>query len=210
MILICPSCGATHSADAWENDVKIRKTLQATCTLPAEVSRVLLPYLGLFRPEKRALTWTKSLKIIGELQQLIAQGHIQVQGKVSRPCPPRIWAQGMEQMSARTDLSRPMKNHNYLRQIVYQLADQADAGREHQQYQNEQNGNARAQRASERQQPRQDSRVPKEEPLSQLERQWVERYGTLPGEEQGEIKSMKDLTAWASKSLSAGEEGANG
>jgi len=201
MILICPSCGATHSADSWENDVKIRQTLQTTCLLPAEVSKVLLSYLGLFRPEKRALTWAKSLKLIGELQQLVSQGHIQVQGKVARPCPPRIWAQGMEQMAARTDLSRPMKNHNYLRQIVYQLGDQADAGREHQQRQNEQNGNARPERITERQQSRQ-----AEESLSQLERQWLERYGTLPGGEQGEIKNMQDLSVWAHKSFPGAEE----
>ena len=127
MNLTCPSCGAVHSAEAWENDIKARQALQATCSLPAELSKVLLPYLSLFRPDKRALSWSKSLKLINELQALVAQGHIQVKGKPARPCPPYLWAQGMEQMSMRTDLSRPMPNHNYLRQIVWQLADQADA-----------------------------------------------------------------------------------
>ncbi len=161
-----------------------------------------MSYLGLFRPEKRALTWAKSLKLIGELQALVAQGHIQVQGKVARPCPPRIWAQGMEQMAARTDLSRPMKNHNYLRQIVYQLADQADYKQERHHNQQILNGNAKANRDMNTRQPEADG-------LSQLERQWLERYGTLPGAEQGEIKSMQDLSAWANKSFAGDEEKTN-
>lgn len=146
MILICPSCGATHSAEAWENDVHIRKSLQAACGLPAEVSRVLLPYLSLFRPAQRALSWSRSLKIINELAAMVALGHIQVQGKAARHCPPRIWAQAMEQMAARSDLQRPMKNHNYLRQIVYQLADQADARSEAQQRRSEVDGSQRVSR----------------------------------------------------------------
>ncbi len=146
MNLTCPSCGAVHSAEAWENDIKARQALQATCSLPAELSKVLLPYLSLFRPAKRALSWTKSLGLILELQKLVAQGYIQVKGKPARPCPPYLWAQAMEQMSMRTDLTRPMPNHNYLRQIVWQLADQADAGREQISRQAELDGSQRSKR----------------------------------------------------------------
>jgi len=172
MILTCPSCGATHSASAWENDMKARQALQACCGLPAEVSKVLLPYLSLFRPSRRALSWTKSLKLINELQALIAQGHIQVKGKAARPCPPYIWAKGMEQMAARTDLSRPMPNHNYLRQIVWQLADQADAGREQVQRQAEIDGSQRTRR----QQSDPDG-------MSEIMRRHIEKNGDMYGDQ---------------------------
>lgn len=110
-----------------------RQALQAACALPPEIGRSCLRYLSLFRPLQRALTWNKSLKILGELSALVVPGHVQVQGKPARPCPPRIWAQAMEQMAGPSStIQRPLKNHNYLRQIAWQLADQADAGREKQ------------------------------------------------------------------------------
>ena len=40
MKLTCPSCGATASAEAWENDVEARKTIQAIIALPREVAIV--------------------------------------------------------------------------------------------------------------------------------------------------------------------------
>ena len=43
-------------------------------------------------------------------------------------------------------LTLPMKNHNYLRSIVWQLADQADAGRERTQHHEVQSGEQRARR----------------------------------------------------------------
>lgn len=145
MILVCPSCGATHSAEAWENDMNARKAFAARATLPIEVSAPLLPYLALFRPSQRALSWSRTLKVMQELAAMIAPGWVQVQGKPARECPPRVWAQGMEQMVERSaTLQRPLKNHNYLRQVVWQLADQVDAGRERHQHHEVATGEQRA------------------------------------------------------------------
>jgi hypothetical protein len=144
MILTCPSCGATHSAEGWENDLAAREAMAALVALPAPVAKGCLGYLGLFRPTRRALTWKKAKSITQDLATLVSPGWVQVQGKPARPCPPHIWAQAMEQMTGRTDLTRPLKNHNYLRQIAWQLADQADAGREQQQRQQVLSGEQRA------------------------------------------------------------------
>ena len=128
MKLVCPSCGLTASAEAWINDAVARDLLLAVAILPAPLPKVTLPYLGLFRPEKRALSWAKAGKIVTELAKLAAAGHVQVQGKVARPCPPRILATAMEQMVERRDsIRRPLPNHNYLKQVAWQLADEADA-----------------------------------------------------------------------------------
>ena len=51
MILVCPSCGATHSAEAWENDMNARKAFAARATLPIEVSAPL-PLVGLAGPAR--------------------------------------------------------------------------------------------------------------------------------------------------------------
>lgn len=190
MILTCPSCGATHSAEAWENDVKARQTMAACTALPPEIGPAVLGYLALFRPEQRALSWSKSLRLLQELGRLINTGYVQIQGKVARPAPPAIWAAGMLEMAERSaTLSRPLKNHNYLRQVVHQLADQADAGRERRLRQAEQSGATRARRAP--------AATPTpDDGLTQLERQYLEKHGHLPGDD-GSIRSGADLARWA-------------
>lgn len=151
-----------------------RETMQAMLALPAPVSRSILGYMGLFRPTERALSWKKARKIVAELAALIAPGHIQIQGKPARPCTAHIWAQGMEQMAARTDLTRPMRNHNYLKQIVWQIADQADAGRELQQRRTETDGTQRVIR----------TRKEQPEEMSEIMRKAIALHGD-PLEKQG-------------------------
>lgn len=167
-----------------------RKTMVACTALPPQVGPATLGYLALFRPEKRALSWSKSLRLLSELAALINTGFVQIQGKPARPCPPSIWAAGMTDMADRSaSLSRPLKNHNYLRQVVHQLADQADAGRERQQRQDEQSGATRTRRAP--------APLPApENGLSQLEQQYLAKHGHLPGA-GADIRSAADLAQWA-------------
>lgn len=128
MKLVCPSCGLTASAEAWENDAVAREVLVAVAALPAPVPAVALRYLALFRPDKQALRWQKAGKIVSDLAKSVQISHVQVQGKVARPCPPRIWAAAMEQMVERREsIRRPLPNHNYLKQVAWQLADEEDA-----------------------------------------------------------------------------------
>ena len=165
MILTCPSCGATASACAWENDITAREAMQAIIALPPPAAKVSLGYLSLFRPEQRALTWRKAKKTVDALAALIAPGYVQVQGKPARPCPPQLWAMGMEQMIDRApNLQRPMKNHNYLRQIVWQIADQADAHREQQGRRHELTGATKSHR-------------PTDDEMSQAMRAYIEEHG---------------------------------
>lgn len=141
MRLICPGCGMTASAEAWLNDAQCRDTIAAIVKLPSPLPAHVLSYLSLFRPESRALSWKKALRVVIELSALVNAGHIQTQGRVARPCPPGIWAAAIDEMVSRKDrLSRPLKNHNYLRQVAYDLADQADAATESRRNAAEQSG----------------------------------------------------------------------
>lgn len=131
MKLICPGCGSVASAESWLNDTLCRETMLAVVKLPSPLPQATLGYLSLFRPGKRALTWKKAKRLVGEIAILAATGHIQVQGNVSRPCSPRIWAMAMEQMQERRDSLRlPMPNHNYLKKIAWEIADREDSGTE--------------------------------------------------------------------------------
>ncbi len=143
MRMICPGCGLTASAEAWLNDAEARETMLAMTRLPQGLQGAVLPYLGLFRPEKRALSWKKAARLLAELAELTGSGHVQTQGQPARPCPPRLWAEAMSQMVERRErLSLPMPNHNYLRQVAWQLADQADAQGEKRKHEEALAGNA--------------------------------------------------------------------
>jgi hypothetical protein len=145
MKLICPACGATASAEAWANDTVCRELLAVVAELPSPVAKVMLGYLGLFRPAKSALSWRKALRIALEIKDLTGRGYVQCQGRIDRNCPTAIWAAGMEQMLAQRDrLSLPMPNHNYLRKVVYDLAERADGQQESRSYHDQQiNGGRR-------------------------------------------------------------------
>ena len=111
MKLTCPCCGAVASAEAWQNDLEARAVLAAAIKLDEPIPRQLLPYLGLFRPAERSLSWKRTARLIQELSGLVATGYVQVQGKPARPCPPQVWALAMEQMTERgMAISRPMGN----------------------------------------------------------------------------------------------------
>ena len=97
----------------------------------------------------------------------------------------------------RPQLSLPLKNHNYLRQIAWQLADQADAGRERTQHQQVLNGNAQAHRDVQPQGP-----VQVDDGLSQVARQYLAKHGHLPGMDgEGAITCPADMAAWARKNF---------
>ena len=127
MKLVCPACGAIVSAEAWLNDELSRKALAAIAVLPDPLPKSVLGYFSLFRASS-SLGWKKVVRLVGEIRELTGRGYVNVQGKVDRPCPPRIWSQAMDQMvERRIGLSLPLKNHNYLRQVAWQLADQEDS-----------------------------------------------------------------------------------
>lgn len=132
MRLVCPSCGAVASAEAWTNDSAIRYFFEALIKLPSPVLQQCLPYLSLFRQGTRALAWRRALVIIRNLHDLVEPRTVHWQGGETRPCPAEIWAKAME--ATITASPKSLKNHNYMRKIAWELAAelaaQAEADRE--------------------------------------------------------------------------------
>lgn len=126
-------------------DEKYKKAMAIVARMDREVAETALTYLSLFRPASgRSVTPGKALRLITELARMLAAPRIETAGRVARPCPPRIWCEAMEQMISRRDgLRLPLKNHNYLRQVAYGLADNADATAEKARNQSEQDGSFR-------------------------------------------------------------------
>lgn len=120
MKLVCPSCGATASAEAWANDAAIRYTIEALIQLPTPVRLQTLAYLGLFRQGGKALPWKRALTIVRSLKDLVAEGTVHWQGGETRPCNAAIWGQAMEATLASGP--KGLKNHNYLRKCAWEMA----------------------------------------------------------------------------------------
>ncbi len=129
MKLVCPSCGAIASADAWLNDTECRAMLAEVVKLPAPLPPSVICYISLFRSEKRALGWKKALRLVREIKELTATGYVRFKGMSDRDCSPAIWAKAMDIMvEQRHNLTLPMPNHNYLRKVALDLA--ADAAKQ--------------------------------------------------------------------------------
>lgn len=126
---ICQTCGSVAPIEWFLSEADNRQICAILAELPKDVQAVVFHYLSLFRPVAgRALQTRKATRLMFEVRQLVTVGHVQIDKRVARPCPPRIWAQAMEQMIERRDrLTIPMPNHNYLKTIAWDLADQADS-----------------------------------------------------------------------------------
>lgn len=131
MRLICPSCGALHSAEAWTNDAEARQCLLIVAEMHADVARRALPYLALFRPGGgRGLKWDKALRLLSELRAMIGEPHIQWDRQPARPGSAAVWAQALEQIVQRPPARLPLTSHGYLRRIAYDVANETDRAAE--------------------------------------------------------------------------------
>lgn len=128
---VCQTCGAVAPLEWFLVDGKYKQCLVVMADLPREVAPAAVRYFALFRPASgRAMSADKALRLLEEIAALVGAGYVQVDNLVARPCPPRIWAEAMDQMRQSPKLRLPMKNHNYLRQVAYDRADAADAAAE--------------------------------------------------------------------------------
>lgn len=123
MKLTCPSCGAIHSAEAWENDADARVCLGIVAKMHKAISPLALIYLGFFRPASgRGLQWKKALRLLQEFTDLATAPEIGWKKNRVLRNKPEYWARAVERMIARPPSDLPLDTHNYLRAIAYGIA----------------------------------------------------------------------------------------
>ncbi len=126
----CPGCGEqSHITSFFVEDDGKR---MAACVAKMEpvLGRAVIGYLSLFKPAKTALRLARGAKIADEIAALVAEGTMckDERNGVRRAASVAQWAAGIETMLVqRASLTLPLENHNYLRSIVFSLADKADA-----------------------------------------------------------------------------------
>lgn len=130
MQVCCPVCATDFPVEAGLTEGDGKRLAASLAGMDPALGRAVISYLRLFKPAKTALRMARAVTICSELQKLVDAGTVcrDERTGVRRPASPALWAGGIEQMLAQRDrLVLPLANHNYLREVVYGLADKADA-----------------------------------------------------------------------------------
>lgn len=126
----CPDCGARAPITHFLSEQKYKEAVVAALKLPAPLSELVLPYMGLFAPTSgRAIRADKLSRVVTELAELIGSAEVTRQG-TSYTAPVELWRQGLESVLAAREadrLSLPLSNNNYLCEIVWRTAAKSTA-----------------------------------------------------------------------------------
>jgi hypothetical protein len=127
MKLTCASCGAIASLDVMLSNESAREALLLAFKMPAPLGRLLVQYLGLFRPESRNLSFDRVAKLLGELQPLIDAGQFD-RNHHTWAAPVDIWVAGIEAvLSKRHTIDLPLKSHGYLLEVMAGMCNRVEA-----------------------------------------------------------------------------------
>ena len=127
MRLTCSCCGATESLDSALAAAAAKEFALQALRAPDALAERLYRYLGLFRPRERVLSWPRAAKLLAELNDAIAAGQIQREGR-AWAAPLDYWMQALDAtLDARSPLTLPLKNHGYLYAIIAGISSSAAA-----------------------------------------------------------------------------------
>jgi hypothetical protein len=132
MRLKCPACHAEMDLDVLLAHEESRHVLAQLVTLALPLGRLLLAYVGLFRPGKRALSMSRTLAILAEVIADIQRGHITRKGRDWTTTQAQ-WQAAIEQVLAARDkgtLTPPLTGHGYLHEVLLTMVDKAEAAAE--------------------------------------------------------------------------------
>ncbi|HXF66226.1 MAG TPA: hypothetical protein VNK67_05940 [Burkholderiales bacterium] len=103
----CPICHSHLSLEAIVQDDCARELLGLLASLPDDLSRSLVSYLGLWRPAKQDLRWDRALRLAREVLAL--------EGDAAR----LAWALAETVEAIRLKGGQmPIKSHGYLRRVL--------------------------------------------------------------------------------------------
>ena len=107
-----------------------RDAVIAALGLPAPLGKLILQYIGMFRPPKRQLSWDRVAALFSELALPMAHGKIERKGR-AWSAPLEYWRAALEEILAKRDTLRlPLKSHGYLYEIIVGYAGKTEAAQE--------------------------------------------------------------------------------
>jgi len=132
MRLKCPACNAEMDLDVLLAHEEGRHVLAQLAMLALPLGRLLLAYVGLFRPGKRALSMSRTLALLAEVIADLQRGYITRKGR-DWPTTQAQWQAAIEQVLAARDkgtLTPPLTGHGYLHEVLLTMVDKAEAAAE--------------------------------------------------------------------------------
>lgn len=126
---VCPSCGLKADVEVFAAQAEVRQALAAALLLPAPLGRRALAYLRLFAPAHKSLALAKAGRLLAELQAAVATGQVRRHG-TDRAAPLALWEHALDLLADRPPDGLPLRDHAYLFQTVWNLAEKAAARQE--------------------------------------------------------------------------------
>lgn len=127
MRVCCPACDTDFPIEAGFAEADGKRLAALLAAMDAALGRSMLGYLRLHKPARTQLRMAKAAKLAQEIAELVASGEVS-RGGLCRPCTAATWVAGIEQMlSTKDKLRLPLSGHGYLLEVVFGLADKADA-----------------------------------------------------------------------------------
>jgi len=128
----CPACGAAFSLDTLLGNEGAREAVMAALAFPAPLGKLLVQYLGLFRPAQRQLSLDRVATLLNELLPMIEAARIERNGR-TWSAPLDYWKLALEDMISKRDkLTLPLKSHGYLLEIIVGYGTKAEGKQEQQ------------------------------------------------------------------------------
>lgn len=130
----CPACSAEMDLDVLMAHEEGRMVLAEIVSKGVPMGALMLRYVGLFRPGKRAMQMSRTLCLLSDLWTDMQRGAISRKGR-EWPLTDEMWRQALEQMLQARDkgsLSLPLSTHGYLHEVLMGLSCKAESQAEKQ------------------------------------------------------------------------------
>lgn len=131
MNIICPCCQTIFPLEASLNDVAGRQAIAEAFRL-TPFGDLLLAYIKLFTPPKRALSNLRMGKLLEELLPMIREAKIERGGRIWS-APQDYWKMALAEMLTKRDngtLTLPLNGHGYLLTIIAGYGNKAESKQE--------------------------------------------------------------------------------
>lgn len=116
----CPQCGHAAELIHFANEEAARQAVYLVAGLPKSLGQLSLRYIGLFKPTERSLSWERTLNLLKPLKADIDAAQITRHGRIWA-APEGLWHKALTSTISQAETGKvklPLKNHNYLYEII--------------------------------------------------------------------------------------------
>lgn len=128
----CPECGYIAGLMQFVNERDAHEFKDLALRWPAPLRDPLVRYMALFNPPKRAMGWGRATKLMRQIVTDIERGTITRRGR-DWIAPHDAWHAALTTVINQHDtLTLPLRDHNYLYEIISRGANKGEAQAEQQ------------------------------------------------------------------------------